>query len=234
MSTHYPQEVRCSACGTVSKFMVLGSTNTFGGTPDLDLRPPEMERSTMPLWIHRCPHCGYVSGDVDDQTTVTVEYLASEEYRSCGGIEFRSGLAMAFYQYYMINVIDGNAKDAFHAVLHAAWACDDEEDCENAVRCRRIAMELADRLIEENRDDDEVRATLSLMKTDFMRRAGMFDEVLARYGGVKYGNDLMDRILAFQLILAEKKDDKCYRFSDMPEEQGEIDQTNEQERLKNE
>ena len=73
----------------------------------------------------------------------------------------------------------------------------------------------------------EVGATLSLMKADLMRRAGMFDEMLARYSGVAYGNELMDRILAFQLSLAEKKDDKCYRFSDVPEEKGVNDQANE-------
>ena len=153
MSTIHRKEYRCSVCGKASEFMVLGSTNTFCGAPDLDLRPPEMERSTMPLWIHRCPGCGYVSENVDDLTTVTAEYLGSEEFRSCGGIGFKSFLAEAFYQYHMINMADGNVQDAFFALLHAAWSCDDEDDAENAVLCRRKAMVLEDEVAEAHRED---------------------------------------------------------------------------------
>ena len=216
MSTIHRKEYRCSVCGKASEFMVLGSTNTFCGAPDLDLRPPEMERSTMPLWIHRCPGCGYVSENVDDLTTVTAEYLASEEYHSCDGIEFKSDLAGEFYQFYMISTVDKNVRDAFYALVHAAWACDDEGDTENAVRCRRLALPLADEFIRMNEGNRANMDTIGLMKADLMRRAGLFDEVVSGYAGVTYDNDLMDRILAFEIELSERKDDACYRFSDIP------------------
>ena len=47
MTTVFPQTVRCSVCGAENEMMVVASTNTFGGTMDLDTRPPEMKRSTM-------------------------------------------------------------------------------------------------------------------------------------------------------------------------------------------
>ena len=37
---------KCSVCAQESEQTVLASTNTFGGGPDLDLRPAEMMRST--------------------------------------------------------------------------------------------------------------------------------------------------------------------------------------------
>lgn len=218
MSTFHREERRCSVCGRVSEYMVLGSTNTFGGTPDLDLRPPEMERSTMPLWIHRCQGCGYVSGNVDDPTSVSAEYLASEEYRSCGGMEFKSFLAEAFYQYHMIAIADGNIQSALFALLHAAWSCDDEDDAENAVLCRRQAAALADEVAEAHREDRKAVESLSLMKADIMRRAGLFDAVIRDYSGVSFGTDMMNRILAFEIELAERRDGACYRISDVPED----------------
>ena len=72
----------CAVCGKESEYSVLNSTNTFG-SPDLDLRPPEMRRSTMHIWIQECPFCGYISKDVTDETSVTKELLSSERYLKC-------------------------------------------------------------------------------------------------------------------------------------------------------
>ena len=128
-------EDRCSVCGAEHTYVVLGSTNQFG-SPDLDLRPPQMARSTMGLWVHKCPECGYVSCMVSDPTTVTREFLESEEYRTCGGIGFSSYLAARFYKDYLICLEEKKIREAFLAVLHAAWECDDEGDDMNAARCR--------------------------------------------------------------------------------------------------
>lgn len=48
MTRIVPSKCKCAVCGAKSRYNVIASTNTFGGGPDLDLRPPEMERSTMP------------------------------------------------------------------------------------------------------------------------------------------------------------------------------------------
>ena len=72
----------CYVCGKMSEQMVLVSTNQFG-YPDLDLRPPEMERSTMDWWIEECPHCGYVAPDLSEKTAITKEWLNNGQYISC-------------------------------------------------------------------------------------------------------------------------------------------------------
>ena len=71
---------KCSVCGTVSEYMALASTNNLGGGPDLDLRPAEMMRSTMNVWLQRCPGCGYVSEDVSNLSRVDREWLNSDKY----------------------------------------------------------------------------------------------------------------------------------------------------------
>lgn len=56
--------VTCLVCQTESSHTVLLSSNTFGGLPDIDGRPPSMLRGTMDLWVQRCPLCGYCATDL--------------------------------------------------------------------------------------------------------------------------------------------------------------------------
>ena len=185
MSTMYPQVFRCSVCGAKNEFPVLTSTNTFGG-PDLDLRPAEMQRSTMSWWIQECPKCGYVSNNVSDKSPVTKEWLSSSKYSSCDGIAFSSALARRFYKQYLIQKKAGNIEDAFYAVLRAAWSCDDSREVLNAKHCRETAIPLITKLIVENTGN---RETLLIIKADLMRRAVQFDALLAEYASVHLKED---------------------------------------------
>ena len=168
MTTFMQEKVTCAICHAVNEYNVLASTNTFGGGPDLDLRPAEMQRSTMHSWIQECPKCGYISGRISDKRRVSERWLRSEQYQTCDGLFFASDLAKRFYKYYLICLQGREDEDAFFAVLHAAWACDDKQDVENAKRCRKIAISLADKLIESGHQQKD---NLQLMKADLMRRA---------------------------------------------------------------
>lgn len=210
MSSFAPVNCKCAVCGKESEYMVLRSTNTFGGYQDLDTRPPEMQRSTMSSWIQECPECGYVSDEVSDETGITIEYLKSDEYLSCKNITFKSELAQRFYRYYMINMLDENVKDAFFAALHAAWASDDKEDRENSIRCRNHCLELADKM-EEHLDKN----TVTVMKSDLLRRNGQYDKVIALYENLSLGEELLDAIIKFQVERSKEKDDKCYTLGDI-------------------
>eukprot|EP01084_Bolivina_argentea_P174580 302388_1 len=48
----------CPVCHTTSTHMIITSTNQFG-SPDLDLRPPPMKRSTLSRNVQCCPNCGF-------------------------------------------------------------------------------------------------------------------------------------------------------------------------------
>lgn len=201
---------KCAVCGAVNRYRIMASTNEFG-SPDLDLRPSEMRRSTMSFWVQKCPKCGYVSKRISKLTRVTEQWLCSEKYVKCNGISFESGLAEKFYQQYLISLEDQGTKDAFYALLHAAWSCDDEMDEENSKYCRELAIPLLEELI---RKEGENKETLQLIKADLMRRSGHFDELLTEYTAARFSEDLLNQILDFQIQKAKEKDKACYRISD--------------------
>ena len=209
MTTFLAQKCKCSICGTISEFPLLMSTNAFG-SPDLDLRPPEMERSTMRLWLQECPSCGYVAGTISEKSEVSRDFLNSEEYVSCDGINFVSELARIFYRHYLI-CSSSNTRDAFFALLHAAWACDDCDDDDNARRCRELAAPIAKSLMGAPRGLGE---NIGLIRADILRRSGQFDALIKEYSSVRYSNDVMNDVIRFELALAKKKDTTCYTIND--------------------
>ena len=215
MTTMRESKQKCFVCGKEATCPVLSSTNAMG-SPDLDLRPPEMERSTMVYWIQKCPHCGYVSGKLSDDTSINQGWLASPEYKTCEGIKFASGLAARFYQYHMVSLADKKLDSAFYALLHSAWACDDADDKENAIKCRKLAIPLLERLIEEGENAVETE-NLKVLKADLQRRALLFDSLIEEYRGQSFSNDLLNQIILFQLAKARQQDAACYTVSDVAE-----------------
>ena len=229
MTTMFTEMYTCAVCGAEKEFYGIASTNSFG-SPDLDLRPPEMQRGTMSYWVQKCPKCGYVAGSIsDDPGHVTKEWLKSKEYTHNDGMKFRSGLADQFYKFHKISLLNGKTERAFSALLHAAWACDDSKDAENAARCRSAAIPLLDKTLEEigsgrkgpkkNRreDDDDKKDNLMLMKTDLLRRSGQFETLQSEYAARSFKNDIMNKILAFQLAKAAEKDTGCYTVQEAVE-----------------
>ena len=206
---------KCAVCGMESEQYVLFSTNTFGGGPDLDLRPPEMMRSTMCYWVQECPHCGYVAKTLTDKTGVTIEWLKSDEYTQCSGLHFSNTLAERFYKQYLIAKADENPEGAFYAALHAAWGCDDAQDTESAALCRRLAINEIDAVIQKQPEFFD----LNIQKIDLLRRVGMFDEAIAEGRRLSTDKALFQKIIAFELLLAQAKDTKCYTVKDIEKEQ---------------
>ena len=198
-------EEECSVCGETSEQLVLISTNSWG-YPDLDLRPPEMQRSTMHVWIQECPHCGYVAGDLSDELEISKDYLKCEEYRTCEGNDFKSDLSKRFYKLHMIARESGDLESSFHSLRNCIWKCDDVQD-ELAVEMRKRAVELANELIEKDIEDKDI---LILMKADFLRRSGQFDRLVEEYENITLDDENSDRVLRYQIEKAKEQDDKCY------------------------
>ncbi len=211
MTTIFQEDIRCFMCGEQREYAVIASTNTFGPT-DLDTRPPEMRRSTMCYWVQTCPECGYTAVDVSDETTIDREFLNSKAYKGCDGISFVSDLAKEFYRHYLIMKAEGKDEDAFHALLHAAWACDDAKDQGSATAVRNMAIDIADRLLES--DDLDWAETLSLIRADLLRRTSRFDEMLDKYKSARYENDLLNGIVDFEKELARRKHTGCFTVGD--------------------
>ncbi len=212
MSTIFPITCKCGLCGAASEQRALGSSNRLG-SPDLDMRPPEMLRSTMAWWLQECPVCGYVSGDLSQLPDIDAKWFVSDEYFKMAGRRFKDPLTGRFYKYYLINMKTGQMREAFFAALHAAWVCDDARDFENAQFCRMTALFVLQKYMDMVPDRAE-REDLMLIKADILRRAGMFDELIAEYEGKTFSTYPADEIIAFQIGRARLKDADCYTVAD--------------------
>ena len=213
-TTLFPQNVKCAVCGNESEQRVIGSTNAFG-SPDLDLRPPEMQRSTMPYWVQRCPECGYCNYSLKEKTSVDKAYLSSKEYTALFADIPEDSLAASFIRQARIAEKDKSYNNAMHAYLHAAWCCDDKGNSEGAKQCRLLALKVLDanyKDIVKSSDED----TITCMKADMLRRAGKFEEAQAaaekRLSEAK--QPIIKQILTFQIEKCKAKDAKVYRVAE--------------------
>ena len=202
---------KCPVCGEEVDINLLMSTNAMGYA-DLDLRPPEMQRSTMYQTTRMCS-CGNVFDS--DSEGGSKELVESESYQNCDGIEFKSERAIIFYRLYLIDKDsnpDNFLSNYFH-ILKAAWACDDFDN-ENSSKMREIAIDLIDKII-ENENHPEKKNDYLLMKADLMRRSGHFDELIDQFNDIKFEDELYQQIIDFQIEKAGEKDDSRYTVGDV-------------------
>lgn len=203
MTTIMPIPVKCPVCENEFEIYVLGSTNAWGA-PDLDLRPPEMQRSTMDKWVHECPNCGYVTSDFNRSTEITSDFLKSDSYKNCDDLNFEHPLAERFYRQYLIS--SDNA-DKFYALLHCAWACDDANDEKNAEFIRCKSLEYMNQF--DLNDDSQIQ------RADLLRRSGQFERVIEEYSTKTFKEDIYNKICGFEVEKAIQKDTSCYTVEDV-------------------
>ena len=194
----------CFVCKKESSQSVIGSTSVFGA-PDLDTRPAEHQRSTMRYWIQICPHCGFAASDISKETPITKAIVESHVYQECDGNLFLNPLAQNFFRQFLLAKKGEHYKTAFFALLHAAWACDDNQETYGAIRCRRLAVAQLEKWLElPDRDvDDE---TLMLIKADLLRRSYDFVTVISEYETITMKNEFHQKIINFQLDRAKAED----------------------------
>lgn len=209
MSTFVNETVKCCKCGKENSVAAIASTNSFG-SPDLDLRPPEMQRSTMGLWLHECTECGYVNPTISDDNGIEKDFLSSTKYTECDGVNFENKLATKFYKFYLSMLEMKNIEDAYIALLHTAWCCDDRDDAVNAKKCRLKMTELFKEFSVESQNNENNIAR----HADVMRRAGLFDEVINTFSDFKSSETIIQDVIQYQLKLSKEKDDSCHRVEE--------------------
>ena len=133
MTMLQPELVKCAVCGKGNEVLVMTSTSRFGPS-GLDTRPPAMYPFTM--FLQTCKHCGYVNYDISEGDSSIRDFLDTEMYKTCDGINPVRG-AKEFIQYALIAAHSKVAttwnnedseftqEDVFWGFLNAAWSCDD-------------------------------------------------------------------------------------------------------------
>lgn len=204
----------CAICGTANEFLVLGSTNAFG-SPDLDTRPPEMQRSTINFWVQRCPMCGYCAPRISENNALTREQLETDDYRDQLDHGDFPTLANAFLCWSLLQEQQNQSKGAGWAALHAAWLCDDAHVASASV-CRKRAIAMFEQAQTHGDVFAQDAGAEQAILADLLRRTGQFEEVkpMCERGLAKQPSDVIRHVLRYQMHLASEHDDHCYRISD--------------------
>jgi hypothetical protein len=215
MTTLANQVLSCGHCGESSEHTVLLSTNTVG-SPDLDLRPSEMQRSTMHTWLQLCPDCGYCAPDI---STVPVNALVyrSKEYQAALNRDDYPELARRFLAY-AHSVSASAPASAGQAFLHVAWVCDDAGRTDQSAECRRWAVEWFRRCKPFSHSDEGLARGAVLV--DVLRRCGQFEEASAECAellAVPGVTGVLREVLQFQQRLIGGADLSVYLVSDCHE-----------------
>ena len=114
------------------------------------------------------------------------------------------------YSYYLINIEDENLEDAFFALVHTAWLCDDSDDEQIAKHCRARAIITANKLIADKSIDRDDIEDIYLIKMDLMRRCGYFDELINEYAYFHFSIEKWEDIRRFQIEKAQEENTKRY------------------------
>lgn len=210
--------VICGVCTTESVQAIMTSTSAFGAS-DLDMRPPEPQRSALWLAVQRCPSCGFRASSLEAGDEDLRE-LMDAGYDAVVADESLPELARDFLGAAWIAEHRGDERAAAWDAVKAAWVCDDAGEVDGARRCRDRAVELielgaaeGDQLV----DDLDAEAAV---KADLLRRAGRFDEAseCAREALDEGADDsFLRRLLEYQLELVRRSDDAARTTDDAPE-----------------
>jgi hypothetical protein len=215
MTILFNSEKKCSICGEVSSHYEVGSTNRFG-SPDLDTRPPEMERSNIGALILTCPKCGYCAPDLSITTNNSLKVIKGEVYNRQYFSDEYPKLANNFLCYSIIQESAGKYVKAMWASIHAAWICDDEGNNIGAIKCRERAVELYQKAKKYGNRINIKTGFQETLLADLLRRSGQFEKALhiCELGLTRKSESIISKILQFQKILIVRSDVACYTVAD--------------------
>ncbi len=211
MTTYTTISRTCARCGTTSEQTELRSSTQFG-TVDLDLRPPDMLRSTMHAWITECPTCRMCAPNIEDVAEAERAVVGTPDYLAARDEAGVPDTARKFHAHALMAAGSGAWPRAFHQLLAAAWVMDDAGNADLARRFRTYAIHCR-----RQQPDPDPSDRIQLL--DVLRRAGVWDEAEA-LGRALEGEALdgpLPQIVAFENRLIAARDTGCYTIGDVRE-----------------
>jgi hypothetical protein len=211
MTTLRPMETTCALCGAKSEQTVIGSTNSFGA-PDLDLRPPEMKRSTLRFWVQECPSCGYAFKSIEKTAVEAESTVAGDAYQAVASGPLQGSVSGRCLKASILAEEAPDLNIAANYALWAAWAADDDGDKDGAVSHRSRAADLFDKSLNGEDESSEHAIITRTLMVDILRRAERWAEAM-ELANTLLKTDLdaaIRTVLKFQVSVASKKDDQCY------------------------
>lgn len=208
---------KCAVCGSEADVAVERHLEPLE-PPDLDTRPGEPLRSTLPDWVQCCPVCGYCAGDL------TVEHpKAAEVVKSDGYVRLLSDPALPlkarhFLAYACLLDRLREFANAGWSALHAAWICDDAGHTEAACRCREQSIEYWKRGKHAGQTFSDDLASEYALVADVHRRMAQFELALVTCSEALDMEDLppvIEHVLRRQKSLVEQKDTSAHSLREL-------------------
>ena len=218
MTTILNVETECSLCGQVSPQTVFGSPVKLG-LPDLDTRPPESLRSTLPFWVKRCPNCGYCAPDIDREYPLAETVVKRADYQTLLRKRSLPLSARHFLAWALIQLANGEILGAGWSALHAAWACDDAGKPVPAAACRHQALAYFERARQGGKalPGFQDPGAEQILLADLYRRISEFDHAVAvcRQGLDRHPSLVVNRTLEHEIILCVARDTEAHSLADI-------------------
>ncbi len=210
---------KCAICGTENYYSEILSTSAFG-SPDLDTRPPELERYTIYAWVQRCPNCGYCAPDISKAHPEAASVIKTKVYKEQLSKISLPELANNFICESIIEEAVGDFASAAWSLIHAAWTCDDENEINLAKEYRSKAIDMIFRAVENGQKISNQQGAEIVLLVDLMRRAGRFSEAkhLVETKRSEISDNILLKILDFQKKLIARFDDSIYKINEALEE----------------
>lgn len=185
----------CGVCGHTVRTPFRGPQPEIA--PDLDMRPGEPTRSTLPDWLQTCRGCGAVAEDLTVLPPTARAVVDSPAYHALGTEVLEETLP--FRRYAMILGHQGDQDQQAEALLQAAWAADDVAAMAEAATLRTKVAALW---------GEAASGELGLRRLDVLRRAGLFDEAAAWAETMqsRVTEDVGRQVLVFQKARIEARD----------------------------
>jgi len=213
VTTIFEQKVTCAICGNEQTVTELGSTSAFGSM-DLDTRPPDLQRSTIGMWVHECKTCGFVSGELGESRPTDAGTVATSAYRAALATRDHHHSANRFVCRSMLDEAVGDLVSAGWRRLHAAWVCDDQQDVEAARLLRSEAVTLFERARAAGAVAmKSVVGGDELLLADLSRRSSEFERgVQYCEAGLRHGEltPFVSELLRFERQFCEARDTACH------------------------
>ena len=215
MTLIFGNDVECAVCNAISNQAEVLSTNVFG-SPDLDTRPPEMERSNIEYEIQRCPSCGYCSSDLSKCNKYSKVIVESLEYKTIITSDLLPEIASSYlalsYEYEQNNQLS----ESIWSAIHASWICDDDLNFEASIKCRKHAISLIGKANSQAELLSSQTGATEAISIDLMRRVGMFQEAqkLVSQTKEKELDELIFKVIDYEEKLIEMNDIESHTISE--------------------
>jgi hypothetical protein len=222
MTTIYLSEKQCFICGAKSKYPMGNLSLGNVGVRDLDGRPTHILRSSVYLWIQRCPSCGYCAPEIAEGAEADRPIVRSETYRLQLNDTAFPETANAFLCHGIVMHSRGLFADAAWAAVFASWICDDNGFSESAFTCRGKAIDLFTAARNEHQDFADSTEQEQVYLIDLYRRRSQFD-IASRLCDEALENEHSDQILDilyFERDLIDKRDSAAHSDSEADDANG--------------